>query len=196
MQAMPTWELHAGVCASAHFVAADGVRGRLAIFDPTYMQGCAGKADLRPFEPAKLGSSQPMSKCHKQHRRIPMPVTIRLCGLDQLLNLAWRQVLAHIRAVADTNTNEHRTKSHTGSREPILVNRDCRASIDPPRSGTGSGNIPGARRNRTEHSPAVGANRNGAPMLIGKIKIEPAGMLGDAGIDRALGTIKLRAGFE
>jgi len=33
-------------------------------------------------------------------------------------------------------------------------------------------------------------------MLIGKIKIEPAGMLGDAGIDRALGTIKLRAGFE
>jgi hypothetical protein len=48
----------------------------------------------------------------------------------------------------------------------------------------------------SEHSPAVGTNRNGAPMLIGKIKIEPAGMLGDAGIDRALGTIKLRAGFE
>ena len=35
-----------------------------------------------------------------------------------------------------------------------------------------------------------------APMLIGKIKIEPAGMLGDADIDRALGTIKLGAGFE
>ena len=33
-------------------------------------------------------------------------------------------------------------------------------------------------------------------MLIGKIKIEPAGMLGDARIDRALGTIKLRAGFK
>jgi hypothetical protein len=33
-------------------------------------------------------------------------------------------------------------------------------------------------------------------MLIGKTKIELAGMLGDAGIDRALGTIKLRAGFE
>ena len=48
----------------------------------------------------------------------------------------------------------------------------------------------------SEHSPAVGANRNGAPMLIGKIKIEPASMLGDARIDRALGTIKLRAGFE
>ena len=48
----------------------------------------------------------------------------------------------------------------------------------------------------SKHSPAVGANRNGAPMLIGKIKIEPASMLGDARIDRALGTIKLRAGFE
>jgi hypothetical protein len=33
-------------------------------------------------------------------------------------------------------------------------------------------------------------------MLIGKIKIEPASMLGDACIDRALGTVKLRAGFE
>jgi hypothetical protein len=33
-------------------------------------------------------------------------------------------------------------------------------------------------------------------MLIGKIKIEPAAMLGDAGMDNPLGTIKLRAGFE
>jgi hypothetical protein len=33
-------------------------------------------------------------------------------------------------------------------------------------------------------------------MLIGKIKIEPAGMLGDAGTDHPLGTIKLRADFE
>jgi hypothetical protein len=33
-------------------------------------------------------------------------------------------------------------------------------------------------------------------MLIGKIKIEPASMLGDARVDRALKTIKLRAGFE
>jgi hypothetical protein len=33
-------------------------------------------------------------------------------------------------------------------------------------------------------------------MLIGKIKIEPAGMLGDADTDRLLGSIKLRARFE
>ena len=33
-------------------------------------------------------------------------------------------------------------------------------------------------------------------MLIGKIKIEPAGMLRDAGTDRPLGRVKLRAGFE
>ena len=33
-------------------------------------------------------------------------------------------------------------------------------------------------------------------MLIGKIKIEAAGMLSDADIDRALGTIELRACFE
>jgi len=33
-------------------------------------------------------------------------------------------------------------------------------------------------------------------MFIGKIKIEAAVMLSDADIDRALGSIKLRAGFE
>jgi len=33
-------------------------------------------------------------------------------------------------------------------------------------------------------------------MLVGKIKIEPVGMLGDAGTDRPLGSIKLGARFE
>jgi hypothetical protein len=33
-------------------------------------------------------------------------------------------------------------------------------------------------------------------MRVGKIKIEPADMLSDAGIDRPLGSIKLRARFE
>ena len=33
-------------------------------------------------------------------------------------------------------------------------------------------------------------------MLIGKIKIEAAGMLGNADIDRPLGSIKLRARFQ
>ena len=33
-------------------------------------------------------------------------------------------------------------------------------------------------------------------MLISKVEIEPAGMLSDADIDRALGSIELRAGLE
>src|SRR5262249_51852293 len=45
----------------AHFVAPDGMGGRLAVFGPTHMQGRAIKIDLRPFEVAKLGSPQPMS---------------------------------------------------------------------------------------------------------------------------------------
>jgi hypothetical protein len=59
--------------------------------------------------------------------------------------------------------------------------------------------MPGARRNRTGGHPSI--RQPSGPIATarqcsGKIKIEPAGMLGDAGIDRALGTIKLRAGFE
>src|SRR5262249_54031689 len=75
-----------------HFVSPNGMRGRLAIFGPMYVQRCTIKIDLRPFELAKLGSSRSMSICHKQHRRIPMPVTIGLCGLDQPLDLTSRQV--------------------------------------------------------------------------------------------------------
>ena len=44
--------------------------------------------------------------------------------------------------------------------------------------------------------PAIGANRNDTPMLISKIKVEPAGMLSDADIDCPLGTVKLRACFQ
>jgi hypothetical protein len=59
--------------------------------------------------------------------------------------------------------------------------------------------MPGDRRNRTrasEHSPAIGANRNGTPMLVGKIEIDPARMLSNAHADPPLRSIKLRARFE
>src|SRR5262249_60968931 len=76
----------------AHLVAPDRVRGCLAIFGPTHMQGCAIEIDLRPFEVAKLASSQSMSIRHEKHRRISMPVPVSLCGFDQLPNLSWGQV--------------------------------------------------------------------------------------------------------
>jgi hypothetical protein len=43
------------------------------------------------------------------------------------------------------------------------------------------------------HAPSIATNRNGTPTLVGKIKIEPAGMLSDAGMDYPLAAIKLRA---
>jgi hypothetical protein len=36
------------------------------------------------------------------------------------------------------------------------------------------------------HAPSIATNRNGTPTLVGKIKIEPAGMLSDAGMDYLL----------
>jgi hypothetical protein len=44
-----------------------------------------------------------------------------------------------------------------------------------------------------EHSPAIGSDLNGAPVLIGKIKIDAARMLSDADADHSLRSIKLRA---
>ena len=75
---MVTWELHVGACARRAFRRPGWDAWPPCHFGPTHMQGCTIKVDLRPFEPAKLGSSQPMSKRHEQHRRIPMPVTIGL----------------------------------------------------------------------------------------------------------------------
>jgi hypothetical protein len=44
--------------------------------------------------------------------------------------------------------------------------------------------------------PPIGSDLNGTPELVGKIKIEAAGMLSDADMDRPLESIKLRARFE
>jgi hypothetical protein len=53
-----------------------------------------------------------------------------------------------------------------------------------------------ADRGRSKHLPAIGSDLNGTPTLVGKIKIEAAGMLSDADVDYPLGAIKLRARFE
>jgi hypothetical protein len=45
----------------------------------------------------------------------------------------------------------------------------------------------------SKHSPAIAIDRNGTPILIGKVEVEPAGMLSDTHIDRPLGSIKLRS---
>ena len=44
--------------------------------------------------------------------------------------------------------------------------------------------------------PSVGSNLDGAPMLIGEIKIDAARMLRDADVDRPLRAIKLGARLE
>ena len=64
--------------------------------------------------------------------------------------------------------------------------------MEPPRSGTGSGNMPAA----SDHSPAIGGNGNGTPVFVGKIEIDPTCIVGDPHADRPLGSIKLRARFE
>jgi len=75
-----------------------------------------------------------------------------------------------------------------------------RPSIDPPRSGTGSGNMPAGRRKRTggnlfTRQPS-GPIFDGAPLLVGEIKINVAVVLGDTDVDGALGSIKLCPGLE
>ena len=54
----------------AHFITPDGVRGRLAIFDPTHMQGCAGKV-VRPLPSPLMG----LPRLHGSPFRRAVPTT-------------------------------------------------------------------------------------------------------------------------
>jgi hypothetical protein len=49
---------------------------------------------------------------------------------------------------------------------------------------------------RSDHAPSAGANFYGAPALIGEVKINVSGMLGDADMDRPLRGVKLCPGLE
>src|SRR5262249_21411465 len=51
-------------------------------------------------------------------------------------------------------------------------------------------------RRRSDDTPSLGRNLYGTPMLIGEIEIDVSGMLGDADVDRVLGSIKLRPRFQ
>jgi hypothetical protein len=60
--------------------------------------------------------------------------------------------------------------------------------------------MPAGRRKRTGGNPItrhpLGSDVDGAPALISEIEIDVAGMLGDADVDGALGTVELRPRLE
>jgi hypothetical protein len=49
---------------------------------------------------------------------------------------------------------------------------------------------------RFDYAPSGGSNFDGAPALVGEIKINMTGMLGDADVDCPLRTVKLRLRLE
>src|SRR5262249_30556863 len=53
-----------------------------------------------------------------------------------------------------------------------------------------------ADRRTSDRPPSVGSDLDGTPMLIGEIEIDVSSMLGDADVDRALESIKLRPRFQ
>jgi hypothetical protein len=53
-----------------------------------------------------------------------------------------------------------------------------------------------AHRRAFVHSPAVGSDFDGTPMLVGEIKINVVLMFSDADVDGALGSVELRPRLE
>ena len=71
------------------FVAADRMRGRLAVLDPAHMQrGIAAEFDLRPFQVANLDGSQPVAIGNQDQRGIAVAMAAIAAGrFHQLLDL-------------------------------------------------------------------------------------------------------------
>ncbi len=99
------------------------------------------------------------------------------------------------RSVANSQATT-RTKSFRCGR----LSNEPSASIDPPRTGQRqrqhAGRPAEAHRGRSDHLPAVRPDLDRTPARIGEVEIDAAGMLGEADMDRPLGSIELGAGLE
>jgi hypothetical protein len=75
------------------FVTANGMSARGAVLDAADVQHRGVEFDLIPTEAADLGRPEPVPESDQDHGGVPMPVPVRLGGLDQGLDLARRHVL-------------------------------------------------------------------------------------------------------
>ena len=73
------------------------------------------------------------------------------------------------------------------------MRNELRASIDPPQHADWAAE---ADRRASNHAPSIWSDLDHAPLLIGEIEIDVAGMLGDADMDGVLRTVELRPRFE
>jgi hypothetical protein len=78
----------------AEFATGEGVGGGRTILNPPNMQDRAREVDLLPPEVNDLPSAQPVPERKEDHERVPLPPTIALRGLDQLLHLRQGKVFS------------------------------------------------------------------------------------------------------
>jgi hypothetical protein len=65
-------------------------------FSSIHMKAAIPEIDLAPTQGTELGSTQSMSICQEDRRRIPSPIPSSFTGgLDQPINLLLSQILSH-----------------------------------------------------------------------------------------------------
>jgi hypothetical protein len=78
----------------AQLVALDWMRAWYAVFDAARVQDRTAKVDLIPAQIAQLSGAQTMAVGHEDHGCVAVTMAIAASGLNQLLDLARREVLA------------------------------------------------------------------------------------------------------
>jgi hypothetical protein len=100
----------------------------------------------------------------------------------------------------ERNAANNQATTRTKSLWLDRLRNELSASMEPPSSGSGSGNMPAGRWNRTggdvitchPSAPIF----HGAPVLIGEIEIEAFRVFGDTDLDRTPPTVELCARFQ
>src|SRR6266487_3013835 len=79
----------------SQLAARERMRRWSSILEPPDMQDACFEADLVPTKAHQLSHPQAVPVGQQQHRGVPMPITVRLGGLDQPLDLLLGGVRAH-----------------------------------------------------------------------------------------------------
>jgi hypothetical protein len=78
----------------AHLIALEGMCARSAVLDPADVEIGTVEVYLVPTEVAQLRCPQSVPERHQDRGRVSMPVPPLLGGLDEDLDLLWREMFA------------------------------------------------------------------------------------------------------
>src|ERR1019366_6371265 len=88
------WSFPLKLAQRSQLIATNRMRARLPALHSADMKRCRVPVELLPTQVANFRSTQAVPIGNQDHGRVPVTVSIVLCGLDKLFNLSFGQMLS------------------------------------------------------------------------------------------------------